>query len=245
MGIQAFAATLAATRLLRLGQAKIQSGLFLYLSLCSISNLALSAFSLRSSSYFWGYLALQGATDIASIMVVRQLFSTAVEPYPGIQTAGRWMMYVAVSASLVTSIALTLISWRNGENTSRNLYYVLHSHQLLQFALALVIVLMFLFLSRYPLNLHRNTYVSGYFFGGIFLIEAASALIATLSTRLFFKSLDDAVTVIIAICFLAWAALMRKQAELPIRVRPNTPHDAELINELESLNRTLSRVGRR
>jgi hypothetical protein len=245
MATQAVAAAIAATRLLRLGQAGAQSGVFVYLSLCAAGNLALSAFPLQSGSYFWAYLALQAAVDITSIVVVRQLFSTAVEPYPGIQTAGRWTMYVAISLALMVSVGFTLASWRDGENTHRNLSYVLHAHQALQFALGLVIVSMFIFLSRYPLDLHRNTHVSGYFFGGIFLIEAASTLIATLSPRLFLKPVDDAVTVMVAISFFAWAALMQKQSTAPKTIVVRTAHDVQLINELEALNRTLSRVGRR
>lgn len=245
MVFQAAAAVFAATRLLRLGLARNQPALLLFLSLSAISNFALSPFPLGSPRYFWSYLALQSIADLVLIAVVRELFSTAVSGYPGIRTAGRWILYGAVTLSVVVCLVVTVVSWGKGADGRGNLFYFLVVHRGIQLGLALSIVFQFFFLSRYPLDLHRNTLISGYLFTAVFLIDAAYTLVGTLSPHLFSRPVGMAETVLIGFCFLSWAALLSREEAVARKIRFKTAEDLELLRQLESLNQTLSRVGRR
>jgi hypothetical protein len=103
-----------------------------------------------------------------------------------------------------------------------------------------------LFLSRYPLHLDRNTYVASGFFSAIFFAAGAVKLIDSISTHLYLVYADAAEVIFATICFVGWGLLLRP-AEKPVSVRPaaNKPREAELLQQLESLNQILSRSSRR
>jgi len=160
------------------------------------------------------------------------------------------MIYGAVSASAITSLALTAALWGTGPDGKGHLFYMLILHRSLQFSLAIVIVSILLFISHFPIELRRNIYISGYIFSAIFLLDATDTLVATLSAKLFWWQADMAETALLGFCFIAWAVLLRREEIVPrtvrFRVHKDDVHKGdELLRQLESLNRTLSRVGRR
>jgi hypothetical protein len=250
LDLQAITAVIAAGRVLRLGLAKQQSSVLAFLSVTAIGLFVLSFFGLASEYYYWGYYVVQTAIDLSAVFVVRQLFSSAVKDYPGIGTAGRWMIYGAVSVSAITSLTLTAALWGTGPNGKGHLFYMLILHRSLQFSLAIVIVSILLFISHYPIELRRNIYISGYIFSAIFLLDAADTLVATLSPKLFSWKADMAEVVLLSVCFLTWAVLLGREELVPKTIRFRLHKDDvnkgdELLRQLESLNRTLSKVGRR
>ncbi|MDQ1471417.1 MAG: hypothetical protein QOJ99_2897 [Bryobacterales bacterium] len=179
-----------------------------------------------------------------AIAVVRELFSTIVEDYPGIQTAARWVLNGAVTVSVVASLIVIIPMWGAAPDSS-HLFYVLELHRSIVFSLAVIIISLLLFLSHYPLRLQQNTYILSYLFSAIVLIDAADALVATMSHFMFSRRIDMAAVVAVGLCFLAWAILMRRELPLTRTVTYRTAKEDELLEQLESLNRTLSRVARR
>lgn len=245
MELHAVAAALAAARLLHLGIAKRQLALLVYLISTVIGNLVLSHAPLNSRAYFWGYLFFQTWALITEIAVVRELFSLSMEGYPGIRTAARWTMYGAVTLAGLTSLVMTAASWGGRANGTSHLFYVLQLNRSVQFSLAVFIISLLVFLSRYPLRLHWNIYVSIYFFSAVFLVEAVQNLIASMSLHLFSKQVDLAVVLVMTVLFLGWAFMLRPQDSVARNVSFETAGEHELLLQLESLNSTLSRAGRR
>ena len=242
---QAAAAALAAARLLKLGSWKQQPAVFAFLVTYVAGGLFLGLQGVQSSSYYWCFLLFQTLSDLLAMLVVRELLSIAVARYPGIETAGKWMMYGSVSVSVVASLGLTAVLWTDATIGTSKLYYVLVLHRSLQFSMAVVIISLVAFLSHYPLELRRNFHVSAYFFSCVFLVEAAESLMDTLSPLLFSRQADLATAGLVALALVSWAFLLRHEEALPPKSGTRTPADSALIQQLESLNRTLSGLPRR
>ena len=112
--------------------------------------------------------------------------------------------------------------------------------------LAVVILILMLFLSRYPLHLGRNTMVASGFFSAMFLAQAVVRLIDSVSPHLFAGYADYSEVGFTSLCFLGWGFMLQAaDAPAPTRVPVNKPREAELLQQLESLNQILSRSARR
>lgn len=245
MVLHAVAAALAAARMLQLGLAKRQTAVLCFLLVTATSNAVLASTSLVSKTYFWSYLTIQPLTILVEGCVVRELFALTMSSWPGIRAAAVRMLYGAITASISASLLLTAVFWGGGAHGRSNLFYILLIERAAQFGLAAVVISLLLFLSHYPLQLPRNIYVSSYFFGLVFLVEAADSLIATISPHLFSAQADVAALIVMCVLLTGWAAMLRGHDPVRNQVRFEYSADRELLLQLESLNRTLSGVGRR
>src|SRR5260370_30655892 len=91
------------------------------------------------------------------ILLVRELYRLVLDKYKGLYTLGRWAMYLAMTVSVIISV-LSLIPkiTPTTPQTSKIMTFVLGTERGVDTALALFIVLLLLFLSRYPVRLSRN-----------------------------------------------------------------------------------------
>jgi hypothetical protein len=245
MNVHAVAAALAAARLLALRIAKRQRAIFCLLILTALADLFLAVSPIGSREYFWRYLAVQPLSLIADTAVVLELFHFTMAAYPGVETAARRVLRGVIAISALGSVALTAASWDTRTNPS-HVYYLLVINHAVQFGLALTVIALLLFLSRYPIRLPRNTYVSCYFFSAVFLVEAADSLLAALSPLLFSRLVDMAAVLILSGLLLVWTSMLRHQSEDSVisGVHFGDNDAGALLLQLESLNRTLSRVSR-
>jgi hypothetical protein len=244
---QAAAAAFAAARLLHFRLRRRYPVLFSYLIVSTILSVVFSLLPVKSHAYYWAYIVTQPVAWCAAALAVREMFALIFKDYPGLQTAGRWTLYGALALSVVVAIALTkTLHASSGAPTSQELVYILWLDRSIGFTLAVTIAILMLFLSRYPLHLDRNTYVAGGFFSAIFLAAGAVKLIDSISTDLYSVYADYAEVTFAAVCFAGWG-LMLGYAEkpAPARAAVNKPREAELLQQLESLNQILSRSVRR
>jgi hypothetical protein len=175
------------------------------------------------------------------------MLTLSLADYPGIRTAGRWAIYGGITISLSVSLAITGYSWNGGANGRSRIFYLLVANRSVLFTLAVVVIVYLILISRYPLHLQKNTYVSCGFFGAVFLSEAAVQLIDTFGQHLYFEGADTAQILFAGLCLAGWALMLAPAdaADTSSRVSFSSPHEHELLLELESLNRLLARSGRR
>jgi hypothetical protein len=242
--LQATVACLAAGRLLRVGLANRQPALLTFVLVTALELFALASFPSGSVAYFWIYLVSLVLNWIVAVYVVREMFALALVDYPGIRTVGRWAVYAATGISITVSLAVTKLFWK--VQGRHGLFYFEVVNRSVLFTLAAIIVSILVLLSRYPLNLRRNTYVSTSFFGAVFLSEAAEMLVDSLSPVLNSVWVDRFQVVFAALCFAGWALMLRPETVgAPAIVSYENPADQELLQQLESFNTLLARVGRR
>jgi hypothetical protein len=243
---KAAAAAFAAVRLLQFRVARQFLFLFSYLIVSSLYDSVLSILNQASKTYFWTFMSAEPWLLCVAVLAVREMFALIFEDYPGLRTAGRWALYAALIASLLIFLAFFRLPWAHESPNTRLLFYELALDRLIHFSLALIIMVQLYFLSHYPLHLDRNTRTASGFFGAMFLVESAAHLLDTLTPNLHLKEVDYFEVAFSALCFLGWGLMLRgATAPLPRADSARQPREAELLQQLESLNEMLSRSGRR
>jgi hypothetical protein len=243
---QAAAAAFAAARLLHFRLRSRYPILFSYLIVSSILSSVFSVLSVKSHAYYWAYIVTQPVSWCAAALAVREMFALIFKDYPGLQTAGRWSFYAALAISVAVSIVLARTFHARNASTSPQLVYMLQLDRWIGITLTVTIIILMLFLSRYPLHLARNTYVASGFFSAIFLATGAIKLLDSLAAHLFIDYADRAEVIFSAVCFVGWGLMLRPaENPAPARAVINQPREAQLLQQLESLNQILSRSSRR
>jgi hypothetical protein len=246
--ILASAASAAVTRLIYLHLAREFPALVTYLAFVAVMNLGYGLLNQASTVYFWSYIALEPLECVFSILAVRELLTLTFNDYPGIRSAGRWVMYAGAVLASGISLLLTGFFWSGAARgrAHSHLFYIELSQRSIVFTLAFVIVAILLFLSKYPLHLSRNTLVSSAFFSVLFLSEAARLLIDSLAPKLNIHSVDWAGTVFMSLCLFGWSAMLKPESRAaPAQIRFSAPNEEHLLQQLNSLNQLMTRVARR
>jgi hypothetical protein len=242
----AAAAAFAAARLLQFGMVRRFPFLFFYLIATSLYDSVLSVLAHTSKTYFWVYLVSDPLICCVAVLSVREMFALIFRSYPGLRTAGSWALYAALALSFLIFLAFFQPPWAHESRNTRLLFYELAFDRLIHFTLALVILMQMYFLSHYPLHLERNAKVASGFFSAMFLAQSAARLLDTLTPHLFDNSVDYSEVAISALCFAGWGIMLRPATVPPAPTGvARKPREAELLQQLESLNEMLSRSGRR
>jgi hypothetical protein len=243
---QAAAAAFAGARLLHFHLRRRFPFLLSYLLVIALVDLVLSILPLKSKAYYYSFIAASPLAWCAAAMAVFEMFVLIFRDYPGLRTAGRWALNVALALSLIVSFSINNSAFPGESARTHWLFDELILDRSIHFSLAVVIIILMVFLSRYPLHLERNTYVATGFFSAMFLAEAAVRLVDTLTPHLFAHKADDPELGFVTLCFLGCGIALRSaQVPVPARIPVNRPKEAELLQQLESLNDILSRSVRR
>lgn len=244
---QSAAGVTAAAQLIRLDLSKKFPAIFWYATFVAILNLALGAMERSSIPYFWTYVLIAPLENIFSIFVVRELITVMFGRYPGIRTVGRWAMYAGIGISITLSILVTKYFWYAGAIGRKKwgLFYIEITQRAIMFSLVVAIVAMLFALSRYPLHLSRNTYLSCGFFSALFLMTAARLFIDAAAQSLYTNVFDWTVSACLALCLGSWAFLLRPETATATQIAFSTPREERLLQQLEALNQLLSRAARR
>lgn len=245
--IAAAASAAVAARFVYLNLPRYFPSLFAWLALIGVIDLTFGLLEPKSALYFWCYVVLESIKCILGIVAVRELFALTFSNYPGIRSVGRWATYAAVALAVGISFLMTGVFWGGGpRGHSAHLFYLEISQRSIVFTLAFVIVTILVFLSKYPLHLSRNTMVSSVFFSVLFLSEASQLLADGLAPHLYNLYVDCTYSILVAICLLGWAALLRPEpATAPARITFSTPREDHLLQQLDALNQMMTRAARR
>jgi hypothetical protein len=241
----AVAGTMLLARLFQLRQASQFPGLAFYLAQHVLWGYALTLIPRTNQAYVWVYLISNPVEWLAAIWCVVQLLERAFKDYPGIRTISRWATWGATTLAVCASLAVARIFWSGGIRGKRVLFYFEVADRSVLLSLALIVVLTMGFLSRYPLRLQGNTWVSLIGFSVIVLSMASARLIDSLAPLLASRPIDLAQVAFEACTYVAWIALLRRHDEqVPARVIFPHAGEAELLKELDAMNGILRRAGR-
>jgi hypothetical protein len=247
LALDALTATFAFARFFQGVLFRQQRALAVYVAANAFATFLITFVPLSSQLYYRIFLGFESTMWVLQVLAVREIFALATARYPGIRTVGRRIVVGAVLVSAVTSVLVTTALWQNRASSRPTfLYFFVTVDRTILFSLAVIVISILLFLSHYPLNLHRNTYVSTALFSIGFLTQAAAQVIDILSPKLYSKPTDIAQSFISAASFFIWGLMLQRQNEAPEpQISFPTHKEQELLDQLESLNRLLSRAGRR
>jgi hypothetical protein len=200
--------------------------------------------NVKSNFYEHVWLLTEPFTWIFHILVVVELYRLVLEDHKGIYTLGRWAMYAALAIAIPISV-LSLIPHFTARTTeiTRLMGYEFATARGIDFSLALFLLLILLFLSRYPINLSRNVVLHSALYTILFFSEAFGIFLRTFKIVANPTASDILVGVSCA-CIVAWLILLSPRGE---EVQANFPtispqREKTALRQLESLNATLLKV---
>jgi hypothetical protein len=205
-------------------------------------------FDVTGRRYFQLWLAAEPLFCLLYILIVFELYRLVLANYKGLQTVGRWAMY-AISAISVLISGLMLIPHLGPDTPARRkeLNYVLALQRGVDTSLVIFLVLMVLFLSRYPIRLSRNVRVYAFVYPIFFLSNIFQALMFTLFDLRFGEAVNLTMYVLSAASTIAFLLLLTPRGEAVPEVKSavTAEHAQALLSQLEALNTTLLRVSKR
>jgi len=203
--------------------------------------------STRSASYQWFWILTEPIIWLFYVLVVIELYSLVLERHRGLYTLGRWVLYCGLTVAVLIS-GLTLLPQLNGgiAQSSRLMPYYLAIERGVDFSLLIFLLLILVWLTRYPVPLSRNVLIHSLAYSILFLSNTAGLLMRVI----FGFNLSVAVSTFFlgigAACILIWLVFLTPTGE---EVRVSLPgfgpeHEERILCQLEALNNTLLKVSR-
>jgi hypothetical protein len=204
--------------------------------------------SVKSPVYEKLWAVTEPVAALFYILLVLELYRLILERHRGLYTLGRWVMYLAIGVSVTISVLSLLPRITPATpQRSRIIGYVLASERGVHFSLAIFILLILFFLSRYPVPLSRNVAVHSVVFSVFFLSNTLGLLLRSV----FGLHVNDEVNLFLmgtsSACVVAWLVLLNARGEEVRLIAPHFGHGDEdrILLQLDSLNSTLLNVSRK
>ena len=236
----------AALRLYQLDLNRVYRFFFIYLVITTARSLLLLPFNVRENTYGLIYLATLPILWVFYILIVLELYSLVLQNYAGIYSLGRWTLYGALFFSVAVSVLTLIPSW--GNETSRLLFWCTTVERGVDFSLVIFLLLILIFLTRYPVALNRNIIVHCVVYTVFFLGTSMTILVRNVVGHELMRELNNVLQVISAGCYLVWIFFLTRAGESRITMlRHNWSPDDEqrLIEQLNNINNTLLRAARK
>jgi hypothetical protein len=179
------------------------------------------------------------------VLVVFELCGLILEKHKGLYTLGRWAMFAGLAVAVTVSLLSLLPHIAPATpQRSRIMGYILATERGVDFSLAIFILLILFFLSRYPVPLSRNVAVHSVVFSVFFLSNSLGILLRSV----FGLHVNDQVNLFLmgtsSACLVGWLVLLNAKGEkVRLRtVRFGRRDEERILLQLDSLNDTLLRV---
>lgn len=247
IGITCF---VSALKLWRIGLSKRYRALTAYLlSSCLISLCTLIFFrDFKSPAYKLYWEIYQPLTWVFSVWLILELYSLILEKHKGLATFGRWVQYAGFSLSTVISLLVMTAQVRAGAHGSNAIVaYYLAVERAVDCGMLVFLLIILFWLTQYPVPLSRNILVHSFVYSTLFFANSLGMFAQMFFGLQLRQSAGTVLTVMFALCILAWLVFLTpKGEEVRMRLLHFSADDEErVLAQLESLNRTLLRVGRR
>jgi hypothetical protein len=238
-------AGLTGLKLFRSGLYRRYRFFFVYLVSLVPYGICLLVLDVHSGLYqkFWAVTA--PLFWLLYILVVFELCGLILEKHKGLYTLGRWAMYLGVVVAVTLSV-LSLVPHITPATPQEStiMGYILATERGVDFSLAIFILLILLFLSRYPVPLSRNVVVHSVVFSLFFLSNTLVMLLYSVFGLHVNSEINLFLMGICSACMVAWLVLLNAKGE---KVRVSTLHfgrgdEERILHQLDSLNDTLLRA---
>jgi len=221
---------------------------YLVIWLCQDVLPLLFGLSLGSDAYARFFFISEPWAWVFSCLVLLELFDLTFTGFPGIRSAGKLLLTVAILVGVFvgTGTAVPTLLYRRDGGGMLLLFSVIERSVMLV-TLVLVGTLQYLIL-HYRLQLPRNTVVYGFTYAVYFTTRALQAFIVSELGPGYSAIANIAAMGIDVGCLLVWAfALTRSGATSEVVAGPSLSEEekSRLRNQLASLNEAMGRIGQR
>ncbi len=201
----------------------------------------------ESSAYFWLWLITSPVCVIFYVLVVAELYRLILEKYRGLATIGRWAMYAATAISVMISVLALLPRFTPAmPQRSRDVGYETALERGIDLSLVVFVLLLLLFLSRFPITLSRNVMVHAAIFSLYFLAAALGLVLHALWGINLSAEVNLFLSCTSLVCVGGWLLLLNPAWEsVPAHLPLFRSGDEEkILRELDSVNAALLRISR-
>jgi hypothetical protein len=199
----------------------------------------------NSNTYEQLWMLTEPITWLFHVLVVVELYRLVLERHKGIYTLGRWAMYGALAIAIPLSVISLIPHFTpHTPQTTRYMGYEFATARGIDFALAIFLLLILLFLSRYPIKLSRNVVVHATLYTFFFFAAALTIFLRSLFGLQSNHAINISLLGFSSVCIVAWLVFLSPhgeevQAHFPV-ISPQRERSA--LRQLESLNATLLKV---
>jgi hypothetical protein len=221
---------------------------FAYLLFAALRSTVLALFPSSSGVYFRIWILTQPVVWVFYILVVLELYSLVLERHRGLFSIGRWLLYGALPVSIALAV-LSLVPTGGAAGAGGELF---HAFTLIEravvFSLVIFLLLILLFLGRYPISLSRNVIVYSIVYSIFFLSRTVGLLFQNLFGWEVTNGVNLFCTGVSLACIVSWLFILDRKGETRM-VKMGTDwragQEERLLKELEALNGTLLRAARK
>lgn len=202
----------------------------------------------ESQVYFWLWLVTSPVFVVFYVLLVAELYRLILDRYRGLETMGRWAVYASTAVAVLISVLALLPHFTPAmPQRSRHLGYEYALERGIDFSLVMFILLLLLFLSRFPIPLSRNVLVHAAIFSLYFLTAALGLLLHALWGINLSAELSLFLSCMSLVCVTAWLLLLNPagesvQARLPVF---GSGDEERILRNLDAVNAALLRVSRK
>ena len=220
---------------------------FAYMVLGAFNGAVPFVLDYRSKLYLRVFLIEEVISWIFLALTLLELYRLILERHRGLYTLGRWAMYFALVVSILVSVLSLLPKIRPSMGyDDRLLSVALAAERGVNLSLATFLILILLFLTRYPVPLTRNVIVHAAIFSVYFISSTLIYLARSLFGFHFNETANTFLMAITMLCAYAWLVFLSPHGE---EVRVQLPkfgpeHEERILRQLDYINATLLRVSR-
>ena len=214
-----------------------------YLVFHAVRSIALIVIPQGRTLYGWVYLTTEPILWLLYVLIVVELYTSALKQFAGISALSRWVLSGVIAVSLIVSLG-SLVPDLNSSHPFPIIHAITAAGRAICTSLALFLLGITLFFLSYPIPLSRNTIIHSAICSAYFLIGAAGYFVHNVVGPSSWAVVNLALVVITAATLLAWILFLRPEGErIIVEHRPQwSPEtEEELLNRLNALNSVLAR----
>jgi hypothetical protein len=244
----ACATTVCLFRLFSLRLLSVYPALSYFFLLQVALTAASSITGLKSDEYESIYLGLLIPEWIIYGLMLREIYAAIFSDYPGIAVLGRWSVYGALFGTALVAIVSTTAGRTVSGLQGTLLPFVESAAHCFTFGFSLLILIILVVISRYPIHLQKNVFINAVLFGAVMFGEAGGLIAELFTKRQHTNWLNLAVTVNTAVCFWIWPFLLSREGQtriLRLHTRIDPRDEDRLLGQLSIISSILITAARK
>ena len=179
------------------------------------------------------------------VLLVLELVRLVLERYKGLQSLLRWAVCICGVIALSISIVSVVPQMQRTASVGTAFRLVLAAGRAVDTTLAVMLVLLVLLLSRYPVTFPRNVRLYAIAFPLLFVGGTIGVYMATYSRALYTPA-NIVLQIVYTVSVFSWFFLLNRAGEeVPVSTRHFGPEQEQrLLTQLDALNTTMLKVSR-
>lgn len=198
--------------------------------------------------YAYSFVLLVLLEWFAFGFVLRDLYAAVFARYRGIEILGRWSIYAASTVSCLLALAGAASTGHLMTEKRTLLFGLEFASGCVLVGSVLLIGLILLAISRYPIAMHRNVLVNCRSFASFLLVELGALMAHRVTRAQHTVDINTIEILLSALVLLIWALLLSREGEvtvLKLRRGIDSGEEARLLGQLNAFNTLLLRVARK